>query len=151
MCQMTPHQCAAVAAPTARVAEALAYLHAERGRIISAAWRVEEVTSLGQPCSRFDVTLERDDGQTLRVGGTWDLEEAQILADRYPDCNAMIELLNGLADGAIEDNWDEQDTLFTAWTANQRGSEWIERLLYWLARADLKGRSSINFAAEVAP
>lgn len=150
MCEMM-HQATEIAAPADHVEEAYAYLMAERGRIVSAAWTVEEYTSLGQACRRFEVTLERDDGQTLRVGGTWDLEEAQILADRYPDCNAMIEMLNGLSDGAIEDSWDEQDTLFTAWSENQRGSEWIERLHYWLTRADLRGRSSINFAEEVLP
>lgn len=151
MCNTTPSQAPNASPSGDPVADALAYLTTERGRITSAAWTVEEYTSLGQACRRFDVTLERDDGQTLRVGGTWDLEEAQILADRYPDCNAMIEMLNGLGEGEIEDNWDEQDTLFTSWSENQRGSEWIERLHYWLTRADLKGRSSINFAEEVSP
>lgn len=126
-----------------------AYLVSERGRVISAAWEVETYQSLGVQMRRFDVTLERDDGQQLRIGSTWDLEETQILAARYQDANAMIEILNSCGE-EIEDNWDEQDILFRAWSESEQGTEWLHRLHHWLQRADLNGATSIFFTPQVS-
>jgi hypothetical protein len=137
------------ASPVDQLAIMKEYLVTERGRLISAAWEVESYLSLGVQMRRFDVTLERDDGQLLRIGSTWDLEETQILAARYQDANAMIEILNSCGE-EIEDNWDEQDILFRAWSESEQGAEWLHRLHHWLQRADLNGATSISFTPQVS-
>lgn len=144
-----PAQVGRCQAPVDRLANALSTINGERGRITGATWTEERYESLGQPMCRFDVTLLRDDGQQVRVGGTWDLEETQILALRYPDASAAIELLNSRAD-EIEDDWDEQNMLFTTWSESQIGTEWLHQLHYWLAGTDFNCRTSVSFPYKAA-